>query len=105
MFLCMLLKKYPYGEPVAAVCQSRVTNFVLVAFGYHEPQSGSSLTLASMPTAWRFLEMIWSEATQSDQPEITWIWKETGLPFGSSSLSPSYLKPLSVNIFLAAAGL
>src|SRR5688572_1903138 len=37
---CMLLKKNPYGEPVAAVCQSSVTNFVLVAFGNHEPQSG-----------------------------------------------------------------
>jgi hypothetical protein len=105
VLLCMLLKKYPYGEPVAAVCQSSVTNFVLVAFGNHEPQSGSSLTLASMPMSWRFLEMIWSEATQSDQPEMTWIWKATGLPFGSSSLSPLYLNPASVSVFLAADGL
>ena len=84
----MLLKKNPYGEPVAAVCQSSVTNFVLVAFGNHSPQSGSSLTLASMPMSWRFFVMIWSEATQSDQPEMTWTVKLTVLPFGSTSSLP-----------------
>ena len=47
-----------------------------------------------MPIACRFLVMICSEATQSDQPEITWIWNETGLPFGSISLLPLYVKPL-----------
>ena len=61
---------------------------MLEALGYQEFQSGSSWTVASMPTAWRFLVMICSEATQSDQPEITWIWNETGLPFGSTSLLP-----------------
>ena len=55
---CMLLKKKPKGEAVAAVCQSRVTVFVLVAFGYHEPQSGSSFTFASMPMSFRFFVMI-----------------------------------------------
>ena len=32
--------------------------------------------------------MIWLDATQSDQPEITWMSSETGLPFGSISLLP-----------------
>ena len=32
--------------------------------------------------------MICSEATQSDQPEMTWTSNETGLPFGSISLLP-----------------
>src|SRR5688572_4021414 len=80
---CMLLKKNPYGDPVAAVCHISVANFVLVAFGYHEPQSGSSLTPASMPMSCRFLEMICSDATQSDQPEMTWIVKLTAFPLGS----------------------
>ena len=88
VFLCMLLKKNPYGEPVAAVCHRSVTNFVLVAFGNHSPQSGSSLTRASMPMSWRFFVMIWSEATQSDQPEMTWIVKLTLSPLGSTSSLP-----------------
>ena len=79
----MLLKKKPKGEPVAAVCQSRVTIFVLVAFGNQEPQSGSSFTFASMPMSFRFFVMIWSEATQSDQPEMTWTSNLTRSPFGS----------------------
>src|SRR6266545_5082203 len=98
----MLLKKKPYGEPVAAVCQSSVTVFVLVAFGNHEPQSGSSFTPASMPMSCRFLVMICSDATQSDHPEITWTSKATGLPFGSISFEPLYVKPLSVSSFFAA---
>ena len=32
--------------------------------------------------------MIWFDATQSDQPEITWMFSVTGLPFGSISLLP-----------------
>ncbi len=49
--------------------------------------------------------MIWFEATQSDQPEITWMSSDTGLPFGSMSWLPSYVKPASVSIVFAAAGL
>ena len=30
--------------------------------------------------------MIWFEATQSDQPEITWMSSLTALPFGSMQL-------------------
>src|SRR5580765_600358 len=105
VFLCMLLKKKPYGEPVAAVCHRSVTNFVLVAFGNHSPQPGSSLTLASMPMSWRFLVMIWSEATQSDQPEMTWIVNLTLSPLGSTRSLPLYLKPFDVSIRFAAVGL
>ena len=61
---------------------------MLAALGYHELKSGSSLAVASMPMSCRFLVMICSEATQSDQPEITWISNETGLPFGSIRLLP-----------------
>src|SRR5829696_919029 len=68
---CMLLKKNPNGDAVAAVCHISVTCFVLVAFGYQSPQPGSSFTLASIPMSFRFFVMIWSEATQSDQPAIT----------------------------------
>src|SRR5215208_1097076 len=103
VFSCMLLKKNPYGVAVPAVCQSSVTNFVLVSFGNQEPQSGSSLTLASIPMSCRFFVMICSDATQSDQPEITCTSKLTRLPCGSKSLSPSYLNPLSVSSFFAAA--
>ncbi|MFZ1878873.1 MAG: hypothetical protein WAU41_01790 [Gaiellaceae bacterium] len=53
------------------------------AFGNQEFQSGSSFTFESMPIPWRFFVMIWFEATQSDQPEITWMSSETALPFGS----------------------
>src|SRR3954471_23326043 len=105
VFSCMLLKKNPYGDPVAAVCHSRVTNFVLVAFGNHEPQSGSSFTLASIPISCRFFAMIWSDATQSDQPEMTWIWELTGLPFGSIRSLPLYVKPAPVRSAFAAEGL
>src|SRR3954466_10526780 len=89
--------KKPYGEPWEAVCQSSDGFFVADAFGYHEFQSGSSATLELMPIAWRFFVMIWFEATQSDQPEITWMSRLTGLPFGSMSVSPLYVKPLSVS--------
>ena len=61
---------------------------MLDAFGYHEFQSGSSFTFESMPIACRFFVMIWSEATQSDQPEITWMSRLTALPFGSISWLP-----------------
>ena len=43
------------------------------AFGYQAPQSGSSATFESIPMSRRFFVMIWFEATQSDQPEITWM--------------------------------
>ena len=49
--------------------------------------------------------MIWFEATQSDQPEMTWMSSFTGSPFGSSSVFPLYVKPASVSVFFAAAGL
>ena len=80
--------KNPNGEPWPPTCQSSVGFFVLDAFGYHEFQSGSSFSLELMPIAWRFFAMIWSEATQSDQPEITWMSRLTGLPCGSISLLP-----------------
>ncbi len=49
--------------------------------------------------------MIWSEATQSDQPPITWIWKlDLVRPSGRTRSSPLYVKPASVNVFFAAAG-
>src|SRR5205809_7200168 len=76
-----------------------------MAFGCQAPPSGSSATLELIPIALRFLVMIWFEATQSDQPEITWMSSETGLPFGSSSLLPLYVNPLSVSSFFAASGL
>ena len=41
--------------------------------------------------------MIWFDATQSDQPEITWMSSVTGLPFGSISLLPLYVKPAAVS--------
>src|SRR5580765_2803384 len=75
-----------------------------MAFGAQPPQSGSSLTFESIQIAWRFFVMIWFEATQSDQPEITWMSSLTGLPFGSMSVLPLYVNPLSVSIFFAAAG-
>ena len=59
-----------------------------VAFGYQESQSGSSATFESIPMSRRFFVMIWFDATQSDQPEITWMSSLTGLPFGSSSELP-----------------
>ena len=37
--------------------------------------------------------MIWFDATQSDQPEMTWMSSLTGLPFGSMSVLPLYVKP------------
>ena len=58
------------------------------AFGYQEFQSGSSFTFELIPIAWRFFVMIWIEATQSDQPEITWMSRLTGLPFGSIRSMP-----------------
>src|SRR5579872_962739 len=98
-------RKYPYGDACDAFCQSRLGNFVADAFGYHEFQSGSSATFESMPIAWRFFVMIWFDATQSDQPEITWMSRLTGLPCGSMSVEPLYVKPLSVSSFFAAVGL
>ncbi len=80
--------KKPYGDACEPFCQSRVGFLVANAFGNQEFQSGSSSTLESIPIAWRFFVMIWFEATQSDQPEITWMLSETGLPFGSSRLLP-----------------
>src|SRR3954447_10556921 len=97
-------RKNPYGEPCEAFCHRRLGNFVAEAFGYHEFQSGSSATLESIPIAWRFFVMIWFEATQSDQPEITWMSRLTGLPFGSMSVLPLYVKPLSVRSFFAPDG-
>ena len=49
--------------------------------------------------------MIWFEATQSDQPEMTWMSSLTSSPFGSTSLLPLYLKPAPVRSFFAADGL
>src|SRR3954447_26359431 len=98
-------RKNPYGEPWEAFCHSRVGNFVEDALGYHEFQSGSSATFESIPIAWRFFVMIWFDATQSDQPEITWMSSETGLPLGSMRLLPLYVNPASVSIFFAAVGL
>src|SRR6476646_8516123 len=80
------------------------TTLVLIAFGCHAPQSGSSFTDASMPTSRRLRVMICSEATQSDQPPMTWIWKDTRSPFGSKRLLPLYVKPAAVNAFFAASG-
>src|SRR5947209_16118088 len=76
-----------------------------MAFGCQEPQSGSSATFELMPMALRFFVMIWFDATQSDQPEITWMSSLTGLPFGSTRLLPLYVNPASVSIFFAAVGL
>ena len=53
----------------------------------------------------RFLVMIWRDATQSDQPEITWTSSLTAFPFGSISLLPLYVKPALVSSFFAADGL
>src|SRR5436190_7065056 len=100
-----LLRKKLYGDAIEAVCQRSVGFFVAEAFGYHEFQSGSSFTFESMPIDWRFFVMIWFDATQSDQPEITWMSRLTELPFGSRSVLPLYVKPASVSSFLAAAGL
>ena len=97
--------KNPYGDACEPFCQSSVGFLVANAFGYHEFQSGSSLTLESMPMPCRFFVMIWFEATQSDQPEITWMSSETALPFGSISLLPLYVNPASVRSFFAAVGL
>ena len=38
--------------------------------------------------------MIWSEATQSDQPEITWMSRLTGLPCGSISVAALVREPV-----------
>ena len=54
---------------------------------FHVGWSGSILTDASIPTACRLRATICSDATQSDQPPITCIWKLTGLPFGSISFA------------------
>src|SRR2546430_17678847 len=97
--------KYPYGDACDAVCQSSVGLLVANAFGNHEFQSGSSLTFESIPIPCRFLVMIWFEATQSDQPEITWMSRLTALPFGSSNVLPLYVKPASVSVFFASVGL
>src|SRR4051794_30662930 len=97
--------KNPNGEPCEAFCQSSVGVFVEDAFGYHEFQSGSSATFESIPIAWRFFVMIWFDATQSDQPEITWMSRFTALPFGSISVEPLYVKPASVSVFFASVGL
>src|SRR5690242_3451047 len=83
-----LLRKKLYGEAIDAVCHSNVGFFVADAFGYHEFQSGSSLTFELMPMSRRFFVMIWFDATQSDQPEITWMSRLTGFPFGSISVLP-----------------
>src|SRR6478609_8146572 len=104
-FCDRLALKNPYGDACEPFCQSSVGFLVANAFGYHEFQSGSSLTLESMPMPCRFFVMIWFEATQSDQPEITWMSSETALPFGSNSLLPLYVNPASVSTFLAAVGL
>src|SRR5271169_1757087 len=104
-FWLMLAKKNAYGEAMEAPCQSSVGVFVDAAFGYHEFQSGSSAGLELMPIAWRFLVMIWIDATQSDQPEITWMFSVTGLPFGSISVLPLYVKPFAISNAFAAAGL
>src|SRR3954454_774276 len=58
-----------------------------------------------MPMLCRFFVMIWFDATQSDQPEITWMSRLTALPFGSVSLLPLYVNPASVSTFFAAVGL
>src|SRR3954449_748336 len=97
--------KNPNGDPCEAFCHRSDGAFVDDAFGYHEFQSGSSATFELMPIAWRFFEMIWSDATQSDQPEITWMSRLTGLPFGSISELPLYVKPASVSSFFAPVGL
>src|SRR3954465_7925383 len=104
-FCDRLAKKKPYGDACDPFCQSSVGFFVAYAFGNHELKSGSSFTFESIPKSRRFFVMIWFDATQSDQPEITWMSSVTGLPRGSSSLLPSYLHPLSVRSFFAAAGL
>src|ERR1022692_359017 len=88
-----------------APCQSSVGAFVDAAFGYHEFQSGSSATLELMPIALRFFVMICSEATQSDHPEMTWMFNVTGFPFGSISWLPLYVKPFATSNAFAAAGL
>src|SRR3954463_116803 len=98
-------KKKPYGDACEPFCQSSVGFFVANAFGNHEFQSGSSATFESMPMSLRFFVMIWFDATQSDQPEITWMSSETALPFGSKSLLPLYVNPASVSSFFAAVGL
>src|SRR3954452_21750822 len=103
-FCDRLAKKKPYGEACEPFCQSRVGFFVANAFGNHEFQSGSSFTSESIPIAPRFFVMIWFDATQSDQPEITWMSSLTGLPFGSMRLFPLVVKPASVSVFFAAAG-
>src|SRR3954453_4466659 len=95
--------KNPNGEPAEPTCQSSVGFFVLEAFGYHAFQSGSSLTFESIPIPRRFRVMIWSEATQSDQPEMTWMSSDTASPFGSMSWLPLYVNPASVSSFFAAA--
>src|SRR3954467_363264 len=95
-------RKNPYGEPWEAFCHRSVGNFVADALGYHEFQSGSRATFESMPIAWRFFVMIWFDATQSDQPEITWMSRLTALPFGSIRFEPLYVKPASVSVFLAS---
>src|SRR4051812_31158208 len=96
--------KKPNGDAAEATCQSSVGVFVLEAFGYHAFQSGSSFTFESMPIARRFRVMIWFDATQSDQPEMTWMSSDTASPFGSISWLPLYVNPASVRSFFAAVG-
>src|SRR5204862_4126566 len=91
--------------PVEATCHSSVGNLVAYALGNQAPQSGSSATLELIPMSRRLLVMIWFDATQSDQPEMTWMSSLTASPFGSISLPLLYVKPASVSVFLAAAGL
>src|SRR5258708_1364700 len=45
-----------------------------------------------MPIAWRFFVMIWFDATQSDQPEVTWMPSLTGVPCGSIRRLPLELE-------------
>src|SRR6185503_706740 len=96
---------YTYGDPRDATCQRRVGFFVEKAFGNQSPHEASSFTCESMPMSRRFFVMIWFDATQSDQPEMTWMFSWTGFPFGSSRVSPLYVNPASVSVFFAAVGL
>jgi hypothetical protein len=52
----------------------------------------------------KFFVMIWFEATQSDQPEMTWMSSLTASPCGSKSLPLLYVKPASVSSFFAPFG-
>src|SRR5439155_13542137 len=91
--------------PCEPPCQSSVGNLPALAFGHQAPQSGSSATFELIPMSRRLRVMIWFDATQSDQPEITWMSSFTASPCGSISLPLLYVKPASVSAFFAAAGL